>query len=100
MLRPWRLRVCVCSPLPNSSSACPGMAARGPRHSAGILSATVGRSSCSNPRLEVSDMAGIQDRVKEMYEAHPFPRLADPLDPEWIERTERYFRYLGLTADH
>jgi SAM-dependent methyltransferase len=43
---------------------------------------------------------GIQDRVKAMYEAHPFPRLDDPQDAEWRAREQRYFDYLGVTRGH
>lgn len=43
-------------------------------------------------------MASVQERVKEMYEAHPFPRCADPFNPEWIERSQRYFYYLSAIS--
>jgi SAM-dependent methyltransferase len=44
-------------------------------------------------------MASVEERVKEMYEAHPFPHRADPFDPEWIEMSRRYFYYLGATPE-
>ena len=50
--------------------------------------------------LEVNNMTrSVQIRVKEMYEAHPFPHFADPFDPEWIKRYQLHFHYLGATPE-
>jgi SAM-dependent methyltransferase len=41
----------------------------------------------------------IQEKVKGMYEAHPFPNFEDPFDPEWLQRYQKYFHYLGATSE-
>src|SRR5262245_38139119 len=42
---------------------------------------------------------GVQERVKEMYEAHPYPRVLDPVDPVRRAQSQRHFDYLGLTRE-
>lgn len=45
-------------------------------------------------------MAGnVQARVKQMYEAHPYPRLVDPLNAASIAGYRRSFHYLGATPE-
>jgi 2-polyprenyl-3-methyl-5-hydroxy-6-metoxy-1,4-benzoquinol methylase len=44
-------------------------------------------------------MVGIQERVQQMYEAHPYPRLQDPLDAERRAAAVRHFGYLGVSLD-
>jgi SAM-dependent methyltransferase len=43
--------------------------------------------------------ASVQARVKEMYEAHPYPRVVDPFNAGSIESYRRSFHYLGATPE-